>query len=118
MLHDAVVAYDRATEAPEASPAGDARWSLLDVFHRDGSQYVVARRDNVAGKRTLTKRERELVAHAAVGQHNKLIAYTLGISHATVRVLIARAAKRLGVRTRAELIAKFLELNDPLRTQG
>jgi len=43
--------------------------------------------------------------HATLGMTNKQIAYALGISDATVRVLMARAAKRFGVRSRKELLA-------------
>ncbi|MEJ1960364.1 MAG: helix-turn-helix transcriptional regulator [Gammaproteobacteria bacterium] len=54
---------------------------------------------------TLTPRERQIVAEAAAGSSNQQIAVHLGISHATVRVLMARAANRLGVRTRKALLA-------------
>jgi DNA-binding CsgD family transcriptional regulator len=55
----------------------------------------------------LTERERQIVTLAAAGQHNKLIAYNLGISHSTVRVLMARAAKRISARSREELIVHY-----------
>ena len=55
--------------------------------------------------RVLTQREREIVAQAASGSSNKEIAQQLGISDATVRVLMSRAANRLGVRRRKELLA-------------
>jgi len=45
-----------------------------------------------------------VVALAVQGQPNKLIAHTLGISHATVRVLTARAARKLRAATREEMI--------------
>ncbi len=54
---------------------------------------------------TLTRRERQIVAQAVLGSSNQQIAKYLGISHATVRVLMSRAANRLGVRTRKELLA-------------
>ena len=56
---------------------------------------------------TLTEREHQIVALAVLGQHNKLIAYNLGISHSTVRVLMARAARKLGARSRDELIRRY-----------
>lgn len=40
-----------------------------------------------------------------LGSSNQQIAKYLGISHATVRVLMSRAANRMGVRTRKELLA-------------
>jgi DNA-binding CsgD family transcriptional regulator len=88
-------------------PLTAARWTLVDSFESDGRRYVVAR-ENQAGAPDLgafTDRERQIVVHAALGQTNKEIAYMLGISESTVRVLVARAARRLGTRTRRELLA-------------
>ena len=88
-------------------PLTDARWTLVDSFEENGKRYVVARENQaeVPGLATLTDRERQIVLYAAMGLTNKQIAYTLGISDATVRVLMARAAHRMGVRTRRELLA-------------
>ena len=55
----------------------------------------------------LTEREHQVAALALSGQHNKLIAYNLGISHSTVRVLMARAARKMGARSRDELIRLY-----------
>jgi DNA-binding CsgD family transcriptional regulator len=56
---------------------------------------------------SLTEREHQIAALAVLGQHNKLIAYNLGISHSTVRVLMARAARKIGARSRDELIRLY-----------
>jgi DNA-binding CsgD family transcriptional regulator len=87
-------------------PLTGARWTLLDSFEEGGRRYVVARENQaqVDGLAQLTDRERQIVLHAALGLTNKHIAYSLGISDTTVRVLIARAANRLGLRTRRELL--------------
>jgi DNA-binding CsgD family transcriptional regulator len=58
-----------------------------------------------AGLEMLTDRERQVVLQAALGFTNKEIAYALGISDSTVRVLMARAAEKLGVRSRVELLS-------------
>jgi DNA-binding NarL/FixJ family response regulator len=74
---------------------------------RDGQRYVVAR-ENQAETRSfeaLTDRGRQVVLHAALGFTNKQVAYALGISESTVRVLMARAAGRMGVRTREALLS-------------
>ena len=91
----------------EWHPLTDARWTLLDTFEENGRRYVVARENqsDLPGIDALTDRERQIVGQAALGQSNKEIAYTLGISANTVRVLMARAARRLGVRSRKELLA-------------
>ncbi len=83
-----------------------ARWTLIDVQETDGRKYLVARENKprIKGPKKLTEREQQVVALAAIGHHNKLIGYFLGISHSTVRVLMARAAGKLEVRSRAELI--------------
>ena len=87
-------------------PLTSARWTLVDSFEENGRRYVVARENqaHAEGFTTLTDRERQIVLHAALGFTNKQIAYALGISDTTVRVLMARAANRLGLRTRRELL--------------
>ena len=88
-------------------PLTAARWTLVDAFERDGSRYVVARENQspVRGLQSLSERERQAVAYLAVGQSTKETAYALGISDATVRVLLSRAATKLGVGSRAALLA-------------
>jgi DNA-binding CsgD family transcriptional regulator len=86
-----------------------AQWTLLDHFERHGKRYIVAVENppTAPGPDVLTDRERQVLATAAAGRTNKLIAYELGIRAATVRVLLSRAGRRLGVRTRAELVALY-----------
>jgi DNA-binding CsgD family transcriptional regulator len=124
-LRDAVIAVDRARgplrrRAPDEAIAAwkglvDARWSLVDQFESDGRRYLVARRNEpgVVALDVLSARERQIVSYVSFGHSNKLIAYELGISASTVRVLVARAAAKLGVRSRGELAslaARELEL--------
>ena len=86
-----------------------ARWSLLDRVEFDGRRYIVARENppGAPGPEALSARERQVLAYAKLGHHNKLIAYELGIAYSTVRVLLARAAAKLGVRKRRELLRVF-----------
>lgn len=88
-------------------PLVRARWTLVDSFEENGRRYVVAHENRALSAYTdlLTDRERQVVSEAALGFSNKEIAYALGISDSTVRVLIARAAARLGVRSRSELLS-------------
>jgi DNA-binding CsgD family transcriptional regulator len=83
-----------------------ARWTLVDGREVGGRRYVLARENapGLVGPRRLTDRERQVVALAALGRTNKLIAYELGLAHSTVRVLMARACGKLGARTRNELV--------------
>ena len=85
-----------------------ARWSLIDEFQTGDRRYIVActNAPDISEPASLSERERQVATFAAAGHTNwKLIAYELGIAHATVRVLISRAMGKLGVRTRAELVA-------------
>lgn len=91
-----------------------ARWTLVDHFDTDGRRYVVVQRNVPTVPRTslLSARERQIARAAALGHSNKLIAYELGLTASTVAKHLARAAAKLGVRTRVELIRVMLE-NDP-----
>lgn len=85
-----------------------ARWTLVETFESDGARYVVAR-ENPPHVRTLMKltpRERLVVTYAVRGFSAKETAYALGISPATVRVLIMRAARRCGARTKQALVKR------------
>jgi DNA-binding CsgD family transcriptional regulator len=118
-LKEAVLRMERARgpmrrREPDAAvalwePLVDARWTLLDSFESDGKRYVVAMENRAAipGPEVLSARERQVVALYALGQTNKLIAYELGLSDSTVRVLLSRAAKKLGVCNRRELVALY-----------
>lgn len=114
-LREAVLALDRLRTSRERRD-GDAalaqwpvriggRWSLVDAFDSDGRRYVVAVADETVS--ALTEREREVLSRAATGHSNKVIAYELGLSSSTVRVLLSRAATKLGVRRREEAVALY-----------
>lgn len=104
---------DRALRA--WSPVVAGRWTLLDEFSRGEDRYVVARYNepSARGPATLTKRERQVLSLAAVGQDNKTIAYALGLAHSTVRVLMARAAQKLEAKDREEAIVQFRRDSKP-----
>lgn len=97
---------ERATGAWK--PLVGGHWSLVDCYERGGKRYVTARENVPAptGLETLSARERQVASLAELGRPNKVIAYELGLVDSTVRVLLARAASKLGVRTRSELIAQ------------
>lgn len=89
----------------------NGEWSLVDWLDHDGRRFLIAQ-DNrvpVAGRKALTERERQVVACAAMGHSNKLIAYDLGLSTGTVSVILTRAARKLGVSGRVALIRAFRE---------
>lgn len=96
-------------------PLVQASWSLLDDFDTDGRRFIIAV-DNAPPTRTprgpLSERERQVLTQAQLGHSNKVIAYDLGLSNATVRVLLHRAARKLGATTRAEALARFTALGE------
>jgi DNA-binding CsgD family transcriptional regulator len=92
-----------------------ARWTLVDRYERGGQRYVLARENAPApqGPATLSTREQQVAALAAIGRSNKLISYELGLAHSTVRVLISRACAKLAVTSRTELVSR-LALTPPM----
>jgi DNA-binding NarL/FixJ family response regulator len=83
------------------------QWSLIDRFESDGRHLLVARRNepNAPDPRALTRRERVVARYVGSGHSNKLIAYTLGLSEGSVSATAASVFRKLGVRSRTELIA-------------
>jgi DNA-binding CsgD family transcriptional regulator len=59
--------------------------------------------------RTLTARELEVAALVSEGMNNVDIAQRLGCSPSTVKIHVANIKARLGLFTRAEIIAWFVE---------
>ena len=80
---------------------------FVDYFDRDGKEFVILCRSEPKSSLRLSRREQQVVERVALGITEKEIAFSLGIAGSTVRVLLGRAARKLGARTRAELIAKF-----------
>lgn len=96
-------------------PLVESTWTLLDELDRDGRRFIVAvdnRPPTSAPRGALSEREHQVLTHAALGHTNKEIAYELGISDATVRVLVHRAARKLGVANRTEAVARFGDVAD------
>lgn len=111
----------RAERRAFSEPAlGAPGWRLVDSFEQEGVRYIVVCADAPESLLTLTERERQVVEHAALGCSNKEIARALGVSDATVRVLMSRAAARFGVRKRKELLAHpaLRDLLVPARRAG
>ena len=87
---------------------GDAEAKLLDV-QVDGVRYILVRRQLRAdGKIGLSPREREIVRLIARGLPNKAIAEILDVSLWTVATHLRRVFGKLGVSSRAEMVAKAL----------
>lgn len=91
----------------------DGTWSVVDRFDTDGRRYLVAHYNEPEARidRALTRREEQVVAFAAMGHADKLIAYELGIAEATVQTHLASAMRKLGIPSRTELIRTVLALS-------
>jgi DNA-binding CsgD family transcriptional regulator len=94
---------DEAIATWQAMVSG--RWSLVDHFDSDGRRYVLAHRNDpqLPDARGLTPRERQVIAYAALGHSNKVIAYELGLSTPTVASHLARARAKLALPSAAAL---------------
>jgi DNA-binding NarL/FixJ family response regulator len=80
-------------------------WVLIDRFAATGREFLVVRRPRI-DVMPLSSREHEVLAAAKRGWTNKEIAYRLGVAQSTVRVIMARIARKLGVRGRAAVVAR------------
>jgi DNA-binding CsgD family transcriptional regulator len=82
------------------------RWTLAEQFDADGRRHYVAHRNppHANHPRALSEREQQVVAYAAQGLSDKLIAYHLGLAASTIASLFASARVKLGVASRAELV--------------
>lgn len=121
-LREAAVAVDRARGRMRERDPEKAlglwkalvrgRWSLVDWFDTDGRRYVLAvpNRPHVTDPRGLTERENQVVTYAVLGHSNKLIAYRLGLSTSRVSTILRSAMRKLGFRTRAQLVKQLRDL--------
>jgi DNA-binding NarL/FixJ family response regulator len=98
---------EKALELWRALVAG--RWSIIHHRDTDGKRYILARRNDpeVASPAALTRSERLAAVYASWGHPSKLIAYELGLSQPTVSELLKGALRKLGLKSRAELVRFF-----------
>ncbi len=127
-LRRAALAADKARgpmrrKAPEQAIAiwqglVDGRWTLLDQFEKDGRRFLVATRNDpqLQSPRALTLRERQVLAYAALGHSTKLIAYELGLSVGTASAYLATGMRKLGLRSRVQLVNLGAKLAGPVPT--
>lgn len=120
-LREAAVRIDRARGTLRRDDPDEAlrlwnalvrgRWSMIDWFDSDERRYVLALPNSptTADPRGLTERENQVVAAAIVGHSNKMIAYRLGLSTSRVSTVLRNAMRKLGLRTRAQLVKHLRE---------
>ncbi len=103
---------------PKSLSAVEIAAAIRDIL--DGKIYVPAalgrrepgapldeRTGNVGGSEKLTVRQKEVLGELLKGRSSKEIARTLDIAEGTVKIHLAAIYRTVGVRTRAEAIAKL-----------
>jgi len=118
-LREAAVRIDRARgKTRKSDPAAaiemwtaltDGRWSLVDWFDTDGRRFILAlpNAPEATDPRGLSEQESLVVTYAMSGDSIKLISYRLGISKGTASGALKLAMRKLGVKTRPQLIERF-----------
>ena len=99
-----------ATEALDSRGTDSCEEVLVDA-EVDGSRYLLVRmpKPNLTRIR-LSPREQEIVRMVARGHPNKVIADVLNISSWTVCTHLRRIFAKLGVGSRAAMVAQLLEI--------
>jgi DNA-binding CsgD family transcriptional regulator len=84
-------------------------WTLIDHTDQDGKRYILARRNRSGPGEpgALTFRERQVLAHAAVGSSTKQIAHELELTSSSVSQHLKQGLRKLRLRDRTELVALF-----------
>jgi DNA-binding CsgD family transcriptional regulator len=115
-LRHAAVGLDRTPRAVGKSETARAflvweglvrgRLTLVDWFDLDGRRFILVKPKTVRSGYAcgLTRREQEVAMSAALGESSKLTGYRLGISPSRVSTLLRAAMRKLGVRTKAQLV--------------
>lgn len=99
----------RASRPAERVSGG---WTIAEQFVREGYCYRLLRRPVATAEEAprLTKRELAALELASSGHGNKSIAQQLEVSPSTVGVLLFRAAAKLNVATRSDLLLAYQAL--------
>ncbi len=93
----------------------DGRWSMVDWFDTDGRRFVLAvpNPPEVRDPRGLNEQECLAATYLMLGETNKLIAYRLGLSQPRVSNLVKSTMRKLGAKSRAELVQRLQPLGIP-----
>lgn len=82
------------------------RLTLVDWFDANDRRFILVKLNDRQGSQPcgLTAREHEVAVGAALGESSKLTGYRLGISPSRVSTLLKGVQRKLGVRTKAQLV--------------
>jgi DNA-binding CsgD family transcriptional regulator len=99
-----------ANPCGEHPPDGHHREEIILDMDLDGARYLLVRLPKADRPRVqLSPREQEIVRMVAHGHPNKIIADILAISSWTVCTHLRRIFAKLGVTSRAAMVARMLE---------
>jgi two-component system nitrate/nitrite response regulator NarL len=109
-IGDVVRSLVELAQGPESELRNSTEEVLVDT-EVDGFRYLLVRMPNPGRNRVqLSPREQEIVRMVAKGHPNKVIADVLNISSWTVCTHLRRIFAKLGVGSRAAMVAQLLEL--------
>jgi DNA-binding CsgD family transcriptional regulator len=82
------------------------RLALVDWFDANDRRFILVKLNDRAGSYAcgLTAREHQVAVAAALGESSKLTGFRLGISPSRVSTLLKGVQRKLGVRTKAQLV--------------
>src|SRR5262249_10854306 len=106
-LADSSPSNDHRSSVPQ--PNDEAEEILVDI-ELDGTRYLLLRVHKPEERGQLSPREQEIVRMVAGGHPNKIIASVLNISSWTVCTYLRRIFAKLGVNSRAAMVARTSEL--------
>jgi len=102
------------TEPVQSAEKSAANEEILLDAELEGFRYLLVRLPKPASSRvTLSPREQEIVRMVAQGHPNKVIAGVLSISGWTVCTHLRRIFAKLGVSSRAAMVARLLDIRSP-----
>jgi DNA-binding CsgD family transcriptional regulator len=106
-----VAITDPCPEAEVAINDGRGSEQVLFDIDVDGNRYLLIKTAPVERcSLSLSPREREIVRMVALGRQNKVIASVLNISSWTVCTHLRRIFAKLGVTSRAAMVAKVADI--------
>jgi DNA-binding CsgD family transcriptional regulator len=111
LIRSAVALTDSHSRGVRVVPLNGVCEHVIFDVDVDGSRYILIK--TVPIDRTahaLSPREREIVRMVALGHQNKVIAAVLNISAWTVCTHLRRIFTKLGVSSRAAMVAKMTDL--------
>jgi DNA-binding CsgD family transcriptional regulator len=112
LLVDRIAACPKNAGNAARGPEHDVEEVIFDAV-LDGGHYLLVRLPVESRPRThLSPREQEIVRMVAQGHPNKVIAGVLNISSWTVCTHMRRIFAKLGVGSRAAMVARILEIGN------